>query len=68
MKVKAHYIQTIEIDVPDEFSPIVSNPDWWRGQDESLEELATELWSYVWDQVDGLEWIDNEEGKTILEA
>lgn len=69
MKVKAHYIKAVEIDVPDEFTPIVSNPDWWKNPNESLEELADELWEYVYNRIEGaLDWIDNEEGETILEA
>jgi hypothetical protein len=68
MKVIAHFDQTIEIEVPDKFSPIVSNPDWWESRDESVDKLATELWNYAGKYADNINWIDNEDGETILEA
>jgi len=68
MKVVAHFDQTIEIEVPDKFSPIVSNPDWWESRDESVDKLATELWNYVCNRVNKVDCVDNENGETILEA
>lgn len=69
MKVIAHFDQTVEIKVPDKFSPIVSNPDWWKSHDdERVDKLATELWNYVRDRVNKVDCVDNENGETILEA
>lgn len=68
MKVIAHFDQTVEIEVPDKFSPIVSNPDWWKSRDESVDKLATELWNYVCNRVNKVDYVDNGNGETILEA
>lgn len=68
MKVIAHFNQTVEVEVPDKFSPIVSNPDWWKSRDESINKLATELWNYVRSRVNKVDCIDNGNGERILEA
>lgn len=68
MKVIAHLVQAIEIEVPDKFSPIISNPNWWKSHDENLDKLAYELWDYAGEHADNIVWIDNEDGEKILEA
>lgn len=67
MKVKIFIETEIEANVPEKFSPITTNTEWWRDGTEEMCQLAEEMWALV--NVYGkVSRVENDRGEQIMEA